>query len=303
MSEGRSVNGFVLVVDDHDSVRHLLEEVLRRNDFEVVAVETAREALAAIGPTVDAVLLDLGLPDMPGLDVLEHIRRLEQAPPVIVLTGSVDRDAPDCLSRGAHDFMSKPPQLDELVARVSAAVRVKRLQNELHEQKAELAMQALTDVLTGIANRRHGFQELDRFVAGSERHDRPLCVLMCDLDHFKTLNDTYGHEAGDECLREAARRLVDACRLSDLPVRWGGEEFVVLMPDAAEVHAAEVAERIRSDVADPPFHVGKDEIHVTMSVGWAMRHAGESGPDLVARADAALYEAKRRGRNAVIGAS
>ena len=126
---------------------------------------------------------------------------------------------------------------------------------------------------------------------------------MCDLDHFKTLNDTYGHEVGDECLREAARRLSEACRLSDLPVRWGGEEFVVLMPDASEEHAAEVAERIRSDVADPPFNVGDDEIHVTMSVGWAMRHTEETGPNLVARADGALYEAKRRGRNAVVGAT
>lgn len=303
MSDGHQRAGSVLVVDDHDSVRHLLQEVLRQHGFVVTSVATGREALDAIEASIDAVLLDLGLPDLPGLDVLDNIRLLEQPPPVIVLTGSVDRDAPDCLSRGAHDFMAKPPQLEELVARVSAAVRVKRLQDELHAANALLSHQALTDALTGLANRRHGFQELDRFVAGAARHDRQLCVLMCDLDHFKTLNDTYGHEAGDECLREAARRLSDACRLSDLPVRWGGEEFVVLMPDASEDHAAEVAERIRSDVADPPFNIGDDEIHVTMSVGWAMRHAEESGPDLVARADAALYEAKRRGRNAVVGSS
>jgi two-component system cell cycle response regulator len=126
---------------------------------------------------------------------------------------------------------------------------------------------------------------------------------MCDLDHFKTLNDTYGHDAGDSCLREAARRLGDAVRTSDLPIRWGGEEFVVLMPDAAPEHASEVAERIRHAVADPPFRAGQDTIHVTMSVGWAMRHDAENGPDLVARADAALYEAKRRGRNAVVGAT
>ena len=276
-------------------MRHLLQEVLRKDGFTVVEAATGRDALIALERPIDAVLLDLDLPDMPGLDVLDSIQMLASPPPVIVLTGSVDRDAPACLDRGAHDFMLKPPRMPELVARVSAAVRVKRLQDQLSQQ-------ALTDALTGIANRRHGFQELERFVAGAERHHRELCVLMCDLDHFKTLNDTYGHEAGDECLREAARRLSLACRSSDLPIRWGGEEFVVLMPDASEGHAAEVAERIRSDVADPPFLIGGDEIHVTMSVGWAMRHEGENGPDLVSRADGALYEAKRRGRNAVVGA-
>lgn len=303
MGDGsQASSGFVLVVDDHESVRMFLEEVLRRHGFQVLGVGSGRAAIETVDARVEAMLLDLGLPDMPGLDVLDAVRGMPNAPPVIVLTGSVDRDAPACLSRGAHDFMLKPPQIEELVARVSAAVRVKRLQDDLHNANALLTHQALTDALTGLANRRHGFSELDRTIAAAERHDRSLCVLMCDLDHFKTLNDTYGHDAGDSCLREAARRLASSVRTSDLPVRWGGEEFVVVMPDAAEVHAAAVAERIRSEVADPPFHIGGDELHVTMSVGWALRAAGESGADLVARADGALYEAKRRGRNAVVGA-
>ena len=299
--EGSTRSGTVLVVDDHESVRVFLEAALKQHGFDVRTVETGRQAIEATDPTIDTVLLDLGLPDMSGLEVLDAVQELDQAPPVIVLTGSVDRDAPACLSRGAHDFMSKPPKIEELVARVRAAVRVKHLQDQLHDANRALTHQALTDALTNLANRRHGFAELDRLVAAAERHDRTLCVLMADLDHFKTLNDTYGHDAGDSCLREAARRLADSVRRDDLPVRWGGEEFVVLMPDAAPENAAEVAERIRSAVADPPFRAGLDLIHVTMSVGWAMRHAGESGADLVARADAALYEAKRRGRNAVVG--
>lgn len=298
-----SASGLILVVDDHESVRAFLEAALRKHGFDVQAVGTGASAIEATDVTIDAVLLDLELPDMPGLDVLDAIRTLPYPPPVIVITGSVDRDAPACLSRGAHDFMSKPPKLEELVARVNAAVRVKRLQDQLHSINRVLEHQAMTDPLTGLANRRHGYGELDRLVAAAQRHGRSLCVLMADLDHFKTLNDTYGHDAGDSCLREAARRLADAVRTSDLPVRWGGEEFVVLMPDASQEHAAEVAERIRSSVADPPFYAGDDTIHVTMSVGWAMRHDGETGPDLVARADTALYEAKRRGRNAVVGSA
>jgi two-component system cell cycle response regulator len=299
----RPAAGTVLVVDDQESIRVFLEAALVRYGFDVRSVGTGQEAIDATGAAIDTILLDLGLPDMPGLEVLDAIRALDYPPPVIVLTGAVDRDAPDCLSRGAHDFMAKPPQLDELVARVSAAVRVKRLQDDLHNANALLRHQALTDALTGLSNRRHGFAELDRAVAAAGRHSRSLCVLMADLDHFKTLNDTYGHDAGDACLREAARRLANAVRRDDLAVRWGGEEFVVIMPDAAGDKAAEVAERIRSDVADPPFYAGGDEIHVTMSVGWAMRADEEAGADLVARADAALYEAKRRGRNAVVGAT
>jgi two-component system, cell cycle response regulator len=297
-----SSSGVVLVVDDHDSVRHFLEEVLRKHGFRLRSAGSGADALMAVDPEVDTVLLDLGLPDMPGLEVLDELRHGVNPPPVIVLTGSLDRDAPECLRRGAHDFMLKPPHIEELVARVSAAVRVKRLQDDLFNANQLLTHQAMTDSLTGLANRRHGFQELDRLVAASERHHRSLCVLMCDLDHFKTLNDTHGHAAGDSCLREAARRLSDAVRRDDLPVRWGGEEFLVLMPDASPEHAAEVAERIRHHVADPPFRAGDAELHVTMSVGWAMRFPGEAGADLVARADAALYEAKRRGRNAVVGA-
>jgi diguanylate cyclase (GGDEF)-like protein len=295
-------SGLVLVVDDHDSVRHFLEEMLRRHGFGVLGVGSGRAALDSIDDQVDTVVLDLGLPDMPGLDVLDRVRESERPPPVIVLTGERDRDASVCLGRGAHDFMFKPPHIEELVARVTAAVRVKHLQDDLYHANQLLTHQAMTDPLTGLANRRHGFTELNRLTAMAERHGRSLCVLMGDLDHFKALNDTYGHAVGDSCLREAARRLDDAVRQTDLPIRWGGEEFLVLMPDASPEHAAEVAERIRSHVADPPFRAGDAELHVTMSVGWAMRVPGESGADLVARADAALYEAKRLGRNAVAGA-
>lgn len=236
---------------------------------------------------------------MPGYDVLDAIRRLAHPPPVIVLTGSVDRDAPGCLSRGAHDFMAKPPQLDELVARVTAAVRVKHLQDDLHNVNRLLTHQALTDPLTGLANRRHGYTELERLVSAGHRHGRSLAVLLADLDHFKMVNDTHGHDAGDSVLRDAARRLASAVRSTDLAVRWGGEEFVGLMPDASREHAETVAERIRAAVADPPFATTAGRLDVTMSVGWAMLTEGESGMDLIARADTALYEAKRRGRNAI----
>lgn len=298
---GAALHGRIVVVDDHSDVRTLLSEVLRAHGFSTVDASTGSQAIELVGEHVDAVLLDVDLPDLSGLDVLDAVRSRELAPPVIMLTGSIDRDAAHYLGRGAHDFMLKPPRVEELVARVGAAVRVKRLQDELRITNRLLTHQAMTDPLTALANRRHGHNELDRLVASAQRHRRSLGVLMCDLDHFKALNDTYGHQAGDTCLREAARRMQRAVRRDDLAVRWGGEEFAVLMPDASTDHAAEVAERIRSDVADPPFPTAVEPVRLTMSVGWAMYRVGESGADLLARADRALYDAKRRGRNAVVG--
>ncbi len=266
----------------------------------MIGASTGRGAIEEVSGPVDAVLLDLDLPDISGLEVLDAIQSMSHPPPVIILTGALDRDAPACLSRGAHDFMAKPPQLEELIARVSAAVRVKRLQDDLHDVNRRLTVQAMTDPLTSLANRRHGFSELERLVSAAQRHGRSLAVLIADLDHFKGVNDTYGHEAGDQCLAEGARRLGHAVRASDLPMRWGGEEFVVLMPDASRGHADEIAERIRSAVADPPFHTSAGLLSITMSLGWAMLTDTETGNDLIARADAALYEAKRRGRNVVV---
>ncbi len=293
-------SGRVLVVDDVESVRYFLEQSLSHYAFEVIGASTGRGAIEAVSHPVDAVLLDLELPDISGLEVLDAIQLMAHPPPVIILTGAVDRDAPACLSRGAHDFMAKPPQLEELIARVGAAVRVKRLQDDLHSVNLQLTEQAMTDPLTNLANRRHGFSELERLVSASQRYERSLAVLIADLDRFKGVNDAHGHEVGDQCLSESARRLTHAVRASDLPVRWGGEEFVVLMPDASREHADEIAERIRSAVADPPFATTAGPLALTMSLGWAMLTDSETGHDLIARADAALYEAKRRGRNVVV---
>ena len=290
--------GNVLVVDDHESVRVFLEEALRKHGFDALGVETGQAGIEATDATVDAVLLDLGLPDMNGLDVLDAIRALPHPPPVIVLTGSVDRDAPACLSRGAHDFMSKPPQLEELIARVSAAVRVKHLQDELHEANRLLTHQALTDALTGLANRRQGEQELAQLVVRSSRHGHPLGLVLVDLDGFKAINDTHGHTAGDHALREVALRMAGCLRGSDTLARWGGEEFVVLLPDTESSGVGLTAERLRRAVAAEPFHVEGAVIELTVSVGWA-DWRGEDPGEFMLRADRALYEAKTAGRNAV----
>jgi len=168
----------------------------------------------------------------------------------------------------------------------------------LLEANRRLAEQAMTDDLTGLANRRHGERQLEREIALAVRKGNDLGLVRVDIDHFKAINDEHGHQAGDRVLREVARRLGDAVRGGDLLARWGGDEFVAILPSTDRAGALRAAERLRAAVAESP--VGVDEIAtaVTVSVGWA-HWIGDTPGDLLARADQALYAAKDAGRNMV----
>lgn len=182
--------------------------------------------------------------------------------------------------------------------RVRAALRVKDLQDSLRRQNAELEEVSCTDVLTGLANRRGLGMQLNRLVQAARRHRHDLAVLLVDVDHFKRINDTEGHEAGDRVLAELGRRLQDNIRAEDTAGRWGGEEFLLALPFTDPAAAAILAERLRAAIADAPFKLGGgSDLAVTVSIGGA---AGRSEVDVLLRqADDALYAAKHAGRNAV----
>jgi two-component system cell cycle response regulator len=223
--------------------------------------------------------------------------RLAQAPVLVI----ADRAAvPAALERGAVDCLTPPFDAAELDARLRAALRVKALHDQLVDANERLAAQALTDELTGVGNRRHGAQELERIVALATRHGHALALARVDVDHFKAINDTYGHQAGDRVLEEVARRLSGAIRGGDALARWGGDEFVVILPDTDRDGALRAAERLRAAVAAEPVTLADGRaVEVTISVGWA-HWAGDTPDDLLARADRALYAAKDTGRNAVL---
>jgi two-component system cell cycle response regulator len=249
----------------------------------------------------DVVLLDHELPGVDGMEVLDRLRAHDElaAVPVIMLTGSSDPELMlEALRRGAHDHLRKPVDFAELDARVLAALRVKRLHDALLDANRRLARQALTDDLTGLANRRHGGRQLEREVALCVRHGRLLALVRVDVDHFKSINDSHGHEAGDQVLVEVARRLQGAVRGGDELARWGGDEFVALLPDTDKAGALRAAERLRAAVAAAPIVAAGTELPVTISVGWA-HWAGDTPDDLLARADRALYKAKDAGRDTV----
>ena len=206
------------------------------------------------------------------------------------------------LELGANDYLIRPVDRNELLARTGTQVRRKRLQDRLEENYQHSLSLALTDELTGLYNRRYLFAHLDELIERVNHGGTGAAVLLFDIDHFKQVNDTHGHAAGDDVLRKLAARATNSVRSVDLVARLGGEEFVVVMPETDIASAAEVAERLRLAVAKEPFTVrasGK-ELAATISIGVAAAEGGDDRDRLLRRADEALYSAKTAGRDRVI---
>lgn len=296
------MNGTILVADDSMVVRAVLRRQLEADGHTVIEAVDGEEAIQACRDTrPDVVLLDVEMPVLDGHATLERLKGDEDLCdiPVVFLTGRVDTaDVVTGLRLGAHDYLRKPFEANELMARVSAALRTKSLQDELRARNAELDRVSRIDTLTGIYNRRHLDEHMRQAIAAARRHDRNVGVLLIDIDHFKDVNDRYGHLAGDAVLREVATRLQSTQRTEDALGRWGGEEFIAVLSDTPAESIGLVAERMRQVVASAPFDLGDgNRITVTVSIGHV------SGTDdaevLVHRADDALYAAKARGRNRV----
>ena len=293
----------VLVAEDSLTVRALLRAQLRQRGYSVVEAADGEQALArARDARPDVVLLDVDMPKRDGFDVLAEMKAdpLLAGVPVVFITGrTTAEDAVRGLDLGAHDYLRKPFEAAELTARVHAALRTKRLQDELRDLNGELARLAHTDNLTGLANRRYLDEELTRLTARSNRHGGPLSILLIDGDHFKRVNDAHGHQVGDEALIALAARLAERLRAEDVIGRWGGEEFMVMLPDIERRGAETVAEALRRHVSDRPLETSAGPIPLTISIGWAFKGSEDTADDLLRRADSALYEAKSGGRDRI----
>lgn len=299
------MNGTILVADDSMVVRAVLRRQLETDGHTVVEAVNGEEAIDACREYhPDVILLDV---EMPVLDGHATLARLKADPqlkdiPVVFLTGRVDTaDVVNGLRLGAHDYLRKPFEANELMARVSAALRTKWLQDELRARNAELDRVSRIDMLTNIYNRRHLDEHLRAVISAARRHDRSVGVLIVDIDHFKNVNDEHGHLAGDAVLREVAARLQQAMRTEDALGRWGGEEFLAVLTDTPPEGVRVMAERLRQVVAAAPFTLDDgSQIRVTVSVGHT--NGREDAEVLVHRADDALYVAKAEGRNRVASA-
>lgn len=297
----------ILIAEDNPVSRQVLETRLTKWGYDVLCASNGTEAWEIIA-TRDAptlAILDWMMPEIDGVELCRKIRAKGDEPYtyIILLTARDEKeDVVLAMDAGADDYIIKPPHPSELQARIRAGRRVIELQQRLVETQEALRIQATHDTLTGLWNRSAIQDILDRELERAKRKETPIAVAMADLDHFKKVNDSLGHLAGDTVLREVALRLRAVIRNYDAVGRYGGEEFLIVFPGANEKHALRAAERIRASVGDKPVPLADRMLPITMSIGvTATNPTTQAGntETLIHLADEALYTAKARGRNRV----
>jgi two-component system, cell cycle response regulator len=296
----------VMIADDSMLVRAVVRAGLEADNYLVIEAENGTVALELCRQRPpDVILLDIVMPGLDGYQVLAHLKADPELShiPVVFLTGRTGMsDVVAGLRAGAHDYLKKPFEPEELLARVGSAIHVKQLQDQLRDRNAQLDQLSRRDALTDLHNRRHLDEELVRRHGEARRHHDPLGVVLFDIDHFKLVNDVHGHPVGDDVLREVSRRIQNQLRQEDIAGRWGGEEFLVILPQTDLDGTIETAQRIRRAVSATPIIAGDQHIAVTVSGGCAVG-PGESPAELLRRADKRLYQAKAGGRNQIVAAS
>jgi two-component system cell cycle response regulator len=297
--------GRVLIVDDNERQAERVLTELAVEHRPVFEQDPEKAHLTARGP-VDLVIVNGSAKSFDGLRFAAGLRSDETTrhlPILAVIDADEKPRVIKALEIGINDLLSKPIDPQELSARVRTQIKRKRYTDFLRDNLDHSLELAVTDQLTGLHNRRYMTGQLNALVNRAVRGGGPVSALMIDIDHFKKINDNFGHPVGDEVLREFAVRLASNVRAVDLPCRYGGEEFTVIMPDTKLEDAQRIAERIRLHVAGSPFRVagGAETLTVTISIGVAATSGEDDTPDaLLKRADEAVYEAKTGGRNKVV---
>jgi len=297
--------GRILLIDSDGRSAERVRGYLRASHEVDILASPSDIALQLTGIDYELAVISMSLGDIDPLRVCSQIRTIERTRNLPILLIADDSDRPRvmrALDLGVNDFIMRPVERNELSARVKTQIRRQRYAVELRESVNHTLALAVTDELTGLYNRRYFERHLAIMLGKAREQDRDMAVMLIDMDFFKIVNDTYGHDIGDAVLREFALRLRRNIRGVDLACRYGGEEFVVLMPDTDYRQAEGVAERVRMAVAERSFDVGGNRgLTVTVSVGLALNEADTDTPDaILKRADIALYRAKREGRNRVV---
>lgn len=317
----------ILIVDDSSTMRAMLNDILSDHGYKVRQAENGRMALDEVSRSrPDLVLLDVMMPELDGYAVCRALREDREYLPVLMITAKGDpQDLVQGIESGADDYISKPFEELELIARVKSLLRIRTLQKRLYRQNSELesknrelerlaqaldrankelTLLSVTDGLTKAYNHRHFQERLKSEFSRAERYHTVLACLLIDIDHFKMVNDTYGHPAGDLVLVRLVEMIHESVRSEDLVARYGGEEFVVLLPETGGQRALNLAQRIRERVEREEFRISdKKKIRFTISVGVSHFEPGgtiKTGDDLVKAADVALYRAKSGGRNLAV---
>lgn len=294
----------VLVVDDNtQQSRGVVEKLSELYTVELALdADTANERMKRDG--YDVVIISTEMASSEGLRLASLLKSREESrhiPIIIMVNESRTQTMLKALELGINDYLLLPLDLNEMMARVRTQIRRKKYQDALRSSYEKTVSRSVTDALTNLYNRHFMDAHLENMVQQSHRHQRPMSLMLIDVDHFKPINDTYGHDVGDEVLRNMSKVIINCIRTADMAARFGGEEFVVLLPETDLLSGTVVTDRIRQMVEMTPFKVDHEigSLNVTVSIGAAQLRKGETAAQLLKRADEALYKAKTSGRNQV----
>lgn len=298
----------ILVIEDQAFESDKFLETLQRDHHDVDAVENGIKAMELVsGKDYDIIMVSLNMLEEDGLRLVSHLKSNEKTRAVPIVMISTEEDMKRIahgLEIGAHDYILRPVDRNELLARARTQIRRKRFQEKLRANYEVSLSMALTDPLTGLYNRRYLNVHLEKLLKRNEETHKPMAVLLFDIDYFKKVNDTYGHNVGDEVLKEFGARIDKNLRSFDLVARFGGEEFVAILPDVTKERAMTIAERLRRSICDKPFKVTHEEGEITCSTsigGAYLTDVNNVEPEeALKRADEMLYDAKEQGRNCCV---
>jgi len=296
------LDAHILIVDDDAAIRDSMQEFVQMSGFSSSSAACAEDALEMLQTqSVDVVITDIMLPGMDGLELTDRIRKNLEVD-VIVMTGySGDYSYEEAISKGASDFVFKPVRFEELLLRLRRVLKERRLTQERIQMLEKLKRLSITDGLTKLYNSRYFYNQLKIEIDRTTRYQRPLSLLLLDIDNFKEYNDTYGHLEGDKILVRLGQIIKSCLRKMDSAYRYGGEEFTVILPETEGDEAATVAERIRSAVETEHFYPQKEDepVAISISIGVTEFNWQEEIALFVQRADKAMYQSKQAGRNRV----
>ena len=318
----------VLLIDDEEAILAGISYVLEKNGYRVVTANGGEQGLEVFKKeNLQMVITDLVMDGIGGLEVLKQVKEIEPETMVVIMTGHGEMDSSiEALRLGASDYLLKPCKEEELLFRVTrcfeklqmlndakktneklkkSVIKHQELEKSLRASNKQLELLSTLDGLTGIANRRTFEKFLEREWKSSMRHTQPATAIMMDIDFFKLYNDTYGHQAGDDCLKKVAHTIEKSLRRpGDLVARYGGEEFVAILSDTSQKGAFSLAEKVRASVEalEIPHQASPVNKFVTISLGVASRvpERGDASSILISEADQSLYKAKQEGRNRVM---
>ena len=295
----RQIRANILVVDDEPGIRETIQDAIQYAGYACWTVANGEEALKLLEvKPIDLLIADIRMPGLDGFALTSIVKETYDTDVILITGYGKDFQYEEAIEKGASEFILKPVRLQELLVRVKRVLRERAFLAERRRMEQKLLELTITDSLTGLYNMRHFYSQLRQEMDRALRYEQPLSLLLLDVDRFKQYNDTYGHLEGDAVLSKLAEVIRECLRTSDTAYRYGGDEFIVILPQTHDSQALKVAERIRERFpAVYADRVPNGNMDATLSVGVVEYVSGEGLPMLIKRADQAMYKAKRAGGN------